>query len=683
VENLKAIFPLVYNDRRFTLSIQPVAEQQDGYLKYTDWKEFKEKVATNKTISTKAPLYGGGDLSNNREVYITQADSKTDGYLLAQDYRDFKSKYPFPKGLKEQYLKGDGSIGNNTLHTEISTSGITYYLNAEGNGVIDGITHHQLGAKISSSEKLLSYYNSSLQDGLIAAFISDLNSPNQILIPIGRWSLDIYASCYKCNENKVCIYAELYKYSGGSVIPLAKSEDVRIINPDCDIYTIPIEISKEVELLKEDRIVLRVFSRNIGNSKINIHLGNQTSVLRTNISNAITSLNGITASIQAFKFKDEGLDVSIKSEDYTHYFNIPTASDKSRGLLSPNDYKRFSDKQDKISTGSISEGSSDVLSIKNADNSVLKDISIDVKRSCDEQSGYLHYTDFVRFGNKVSANRSIKVKEPLTGGGDLSQDRIIGINEANESTDGYLSADNFKKFNGKQDKITGAATTILDINLDKKKVLISNELGKIVTGDVGLESLNQLRGIRANIQDQINEKAPILSPIFRGNPEAQTPKEHSNNNQIATTAYVDRRASFIPFSLGTIISSFSPADKTNYYFGALGNPYSLTPHTRFISIPSACMIKDMSFEFVVGGTMPSKEFVSLYVCIYDISNYHLGTHLISDRVALNNQYRSNKYHFKNLNLHIKENSFIVLKMVVDSFMVNPTQVYGAGTISII
>jgi len=69
--------------------------------------------------------------------------------------------------------------------------------------------------------------------------------------------------------------------------------------------------------------------------------------------------------------------------------------------------------------------------------------------------------------------------------------------------------------------------------------------------------------------------------------------------------------------------------------------------------------------------------------MYDISNYHLGTHLISDRVALNNQYRSNKYHFKNLNLHIKENSFIVFKMVVDSFMVNPTQVYGAGTISII
>jgi len=683
MENMKAIFPLVYNDRRFTLSIQPAAEQQDGYLRYSDWKEFKEKVSTDKTISTKAPLYGGGDLTQNRDIYIAQVDSQTDGYLLAQDYRDFKSKYPFPKGLKEQYLKGDGSIGNNTLHTEISTSGITYYLNAEGNGVIDGITHHQLGAKISSLEKLLSYTNSSLQDGLITAFISDLNSPNQILIPIGRWSLDIYASCYKCNERDICIYVELCKYSGGSVIPLAKSEDVKIINPDCDIYTIPIDINKEIELLKEDRIVLKIFSRNIGNSKINIHLGNQTSVLRTNISNAITSLNGITAPIQAFKFKDEGLDVSIKSEGYTHYFNIPTASDKSRGLLSPNDYKIFSEKQDKISTGYIYEDKSNVLEINNEDGSVLKDVSIEVKRSCNKQSGYLHYTDFIRFDNKVSKSTAIRTNPPLIGGGDFSEDRIIGINEVDDKIDGYLSAVNFKKFNGKQDKITGAATTILSENLPNNKVVVTDYTGKIVTSSISIDNLNTLEGIKVNIQQQINEKAPIISPIFRGNPEVQTPKEHSNNNQIATTAYVDRRASFISFSLGTIISSFSPADKTNYYFGALGNPYSLTPHTRFISIPSACMIKDMSFEFVVGGTMPSKEFVSLYVCIYDISNYHLGTHLISDRVALNNQYRSNKYHFKNLNLHIKENSFIVFKMVVDSFMVNPTQVYGSGTMSII
>jgi hypothetical protein len=683
MENMKAIFPLVYNDRRFTLSIQPAAEQQDGYLRYSDWKEFKEKVSTDKTISTKAPLYGGGDLTQNRDIYIAQVDSQTDGYLLAQDYRDFKSKYPFPKGLKEQYLKGDGSIGNNTLHTEISTSGITYYLNAEGNGVIDGITHHQLGAKISSLEKLLSYTNSSLQDGLITAFISDLNSPNQILIPIGRWSLDIYASCYKCNERDICIYVELCKYSGGSVIPLAKSEDVKIINPDCDIYTIPIDINKEIELLKEDRIVLKIFSRNIGNSKINIHLGNQTSVLRTNISNAITSLNGITAPIQAFKFKDEGLDVSIKSEGYTHYFNIPTSSDKSRGLLSPNDYKIFSEKQDKISTGYIYEDKSNVLEINNEDGSVLKDVSIEVKRSCNKQSGYLHYTDFIRFDNKVSKSTAIRTNPPLIGGGDFSEDRIIGINEVDDKIDGYLSAVNFKKFNGKQDKITGAATTILSENLPNNKVVVTDYTGKIVTSSISIDNLNTLEGIKVNIQQQINEKAPIISPIFRGNPEVQTPKEHSNNNQIATTAYVDRRASFISFSLGTIISSFSPADKTNYYFGALGNPYSLTPHTRFISIPSACMIKDMSFEFVVGGTMPSKEFVSLYVCIYDISNYHLGTHLISDRVALNNQYRSNKYHFKNLNLHIKENSFIVFKMVVDSFMVNPTQVYGSGTMSII
>lgn len=682
MENLKATFPLVYNDRRSTISIQPAAEQQDGYLRYADWKEFKEKVATDKTIATKAPLYGGGDLSLNREIYISQVDNKTDGYLLAEDYRDFKSKYPFPKGLSNQYLKGDGSIGNYTLHTEIASASITYYLNPQGNGVIGNITHYQLGSKISSLENTLSYYNTSLHDGVICAFISDINSPNQIKINQGRWSLDIYASCYKCNERDIAIYAEICKYHNGSVIPITKSNDVKIINTECDIYTIPIDMP-EVSLLPEDRIVLRILSRNVGNAKINIHLGGNTNVLRTNISNGITSLNGITSPIQEFKFRADGSDVSIKSEGNTHYFNVPTASGKNRGLLSPNDFNRFEAKQDKIEPGGIYEANSEVLSIKNADKSVLSDVSIEVKRACDEQSGYLHYSDYIRFGGKVSTNRNIKVNLPLIGGGDLSQDRIITINRCDKTTDGYLSKEDYIKFDGKQDKIVGAVTTILNEDLPISKVVVTNGIGKLVTSNISTDNLNALSGIRENVQSQINEKAPIISPSFRGNPEAPTQPERSNNDLIATTAYVDRRASFIQFSLGTIISSFSPADNTTYYFGSFGNPYSLTPHTRFIAVPSACMVKDIAFELVVGGNIPSKECISLYLCVYDINNYLLGTHLISNSISLNNQYRTNKYHFKNLNLHIKACNFFVYKFVTESFAINPTQVYGAGTMSII
>jgi hypothetical protein len=206
MDNLKVTFPLVYNDRRSTLSIQPVAEQQDGYLKYTDWKEFKEKVSTDRAINTKAPLFAGGDLSANREIYISKADSQTDGYIIAEDYRDFKSKYPFPKGLLSQYLKGDGSIGNYVRHTETAGTSLTYYLNSQGNGIIANMCYFQLGSVPNIQEcGHITYSNISGVDGVICGFITDIGSPNQLVIPKGRWSLDVFASATNLNNN-ISIY---------------------------------------------------------------------------------------------------------------------------------------------------------------------------------------------------------------------------------------------------------------------------------------------------------------------------------------------------------------------------------------------------------------------------------------------------------------------------------------------
>jgi hypothetical protein len=95
------------------------------------------------------------------------------------------------------------------------------------------------------------------------------------------------------------------------------------------------------------------------------------------------------------------------------------------------------------------------------------------------------------------------------------------------------------------------------------------------------------------------------------------------------------------------------------------------------------MIKNISLDIIVGGNMPSDESVTLSLCEYDISNYHLKTHLISDNIKLNNQYGTNKYHFKTLNLHIRKDNFIVFKLAFGSFRNNPTEVYGTGMMSII
>ena len=50
------------------------------------------KVPTTRTISTTAPLSGGGDLSANRTLSITQANTSTDGYLSSTDFNTFNGK---------------------------------------------------------------------------------------------------------------------------------------------------------------------------------------------------------------------------------------------------------------------------------------------------------------------------------------------------------------------------------------------------------------------------------------------------------------------------------------------------------------------------------------------------------------------------------------------------------------
>jgi len=60
----------------------------DDALEHLD----SSKVPTTRTISTTSPLSGGGDLSANRTLSITQANTSTNGYLSATDWNTFNGK---------------------------------------------------------------------------------------------------------------------------------------------------------------------------------------------------------------------------------------------------------------------------------------------------------------------------------------------------------------------------------------------------------------------------------------------------------------------------------------------------------------------------------------------------------------------------------------------------------------
>src|SRR6185295_1385533 len=83
-------------------------------------------VPSTRTISTTAPLTGGGDLSANRTLGITQATTSTDGYLSSTDWDIFNNKLDNITGLVNP--------GTNVTITGTGTGGDPYVINSSGGG---------------------------------------------------------------------------------------------------------------------------------------------------------------------------------------------------------------------------------------------------------------------------------------------------------------------------------------------------------------------------------------------------------------------------------------------------------------------------------------------------------------------------------------------------------------------
>jgi len=77
---------------------------------------------------------------------------------------------------------------------------------------------------------------------------------------------------------------------------------------------------------------------------------------------------------------------------------------------------------------------------------------------------------------------------------------------ASATNRGLLSSANWSTFNGKQDAITGAASTVVSSNLDNGIVVVSNGGGKIASSGIFSYELGYLSGATSNIQVQLDSK---------------------------------------------------------------------------------------------------------------------------------------------------------------------------------
>lgn len=82
-------------------------------------------------------------------------------------------------------------------------------------------------------------------------------------------------------------------------------------------------------------------------------------------------------------------------------------------------------------------------------------------------------------------------------------EQVTNINNTvNETTNNITEV--IEVVDKKQDLVVGAATTILNEDLEKNKVLVSNETGKIGISNVTALELNSLTGIKGGIQGQLD-----------------------------------------------------------------------------------------------------------------------------------------------------------------------------------
>ena len=95
-------------------------------------------VTNARTISTTAPLTGGGDLTANRTLAITQAGASTNGYLSSTDWNTFNNKEgAITAGTSAQYFRGDKTF--QTLDTSVVPENTNlYYTDTRARAAITG-----------------------------------------------------------------------------------------------------------------------------------------------------------------------------------------------------------------------------------------------------------------------------------------------------------------------------------------------------------------------------------------------------------------------------------------------------------------------------------------------------------------------------------------------------------------
>ena len=121
----------------------------DDALEHLD----SSKVPNTRTISTTAPLSGGGDLSANRTLSITQATTTTDGYLSSANWNTFNNKFTLPALTSGSVLFSNGTtIAQDNAQLFWDDTNNRLLLNGTTDSYSDLIVSSKIGIKATAAK---------------------------------------------------------------------------------------------------------------------------------------------------------------------------------------------------------------------------------------------------------------------------------------------------------------------------------------------------------------------------------------------------------------------------------------------------------------------------------------------------------------------------------------------------